>query len=118
MFAVVVAQQEAQGLHACAQVGGDVPGLLHGPLSGGVGAATPALASLTLGPKGILSAAAGACAVTVITASLHRRWGGQVYSALLSLLVVSVASVAVSNAMRRRRQIELDQVRGVAEAAQ
>ncbi|MEU9992685.1 PP2C family protein-serine/threonine phosphatase [Streptomyces sp. NPDC048045] len=90
----------------------------HAVVTGPILAATPALASLTMGPKGILSAAAGACAVTVITATIHHSWGGQVYSNLLSLLMVSVASVAVSNAMRTRRQMELDQVRRVAEAAQ
>ncbi|MFJ3306667.1 PP2C family protein-serine/threonine phosphatase [Streptomyces sp. NPDC086549] len=90
----------------------------HAVVTGPILAATPALASLTMGPKGILSAAAGACAVTLITAGLHQSWGGQVYSNLLSLLMVSVASVIVSNAMRTRRQIELDQVRRIAEAAQ
>ncbi|WP_371330280.1 PP2C family protein-serine/threonine phosphatase [Streptomyces sp. TP-A0356] len=90
----------------------------HAVVTGPILAATPALASLTMGPRGILSAAAGAFAVTMITATLHQSWGGQVYSNLLSLLMVSVASVAVSNAMRTRRQIELDQVRRVAEAAQ
>jgi serine phosphatase RsbU (regulator of sigma subunit) len=76
------------------------------------------LAALTMGPKGTLSAAAGAFAVNVITATLHQSWGGQTYSNLLSLLVVSVASVTMSNAARTRRQGELDQVRRVAEAAQ
>jgi serine phosphatase RsbU (regulator of sigma subunit) len=90
----------------------------HAVITGPLLAALPALASLTMGPKGTLSAATGAFAVTVITATLHQSWGGQVYSNLLSLLVVSVASVAMSNAVRTRRQSELDQVRRVAEAAQ
>lgn len=90
----------------------------HVVVTGPILAATPALASLTWGPKGIISAAVGACAVTLITAGLHHSWGGQVYSNLLSLFMVSVASVAVSNAMRTRRQIELAQVRRVAEATQ
>jgi serine phosphatase RsbU (regulator of sigma subunit) len=54
----------------------------------------------------------------VITATLHQSWGGQAYSNLLSLVVVSVASVTLSKAVRTRRQSELDQVRRVAEAAQ
>ncbi|MEV0183401.1 PP2C family protein-serine/threonine phosphatase [Streptomyces sp. NPDC050625] len=91
---------------------------VHSVVTGTILTATPALASLTWGPKGILSVAAGACAVTLVTASLHHSWGSQVYTNLASLLVVSAASVAVSNAMRRRRQIELIQVRRIAEAAQ
>ncbi|MET8452185.1 PP2C family protein-serine/threonine phosphatase [Streptomyces sp. NPDC005209] len=90
----------------------------HDVVTGPILAATPALASLTWGPRGIVSAAVGAGAVTVTTATLHHSWGGQVYSNLLSLLMVSVASAAVSNAMRTRRRIQLDQVRRVAEAAQ
>ncbi|MFI1073564.1 PP2C family protein-serine/threonine phosphatase [Streptomyces puniciscabiei] len=90
----------------------------HAIITGPLLAAMPALASLTMGPKGILSAAAGAFTVTVITATLHHSWGGQVYSNLVSLLVVSAASVTMSNAMRTRRQSELNQVRRVAEAAQ
>jgi len=90
----------------------------HDVITGPLLAAIPALASLTMGPKGTLSAATGAFAVTVITATLHQSWGGQVYSNLLSLIVVSVASVTMSNAVRTRRQSELDQVRRVAEAAQ
>lgn len=90
----------------------------HAVITGPLLAAMPALASLTMGPKGTLSAATGAFAVTMITATLHQSWGGQVYSNLLSLLVVSVASVAMSNAVRTRRQSELDQVRRIAVAAQ
>jgi serine phosphatase RsbU (regulator of sigma subunit) len=90
----------------------------HAVITGPILAAIPALASLTMGPKGTLSAAAAAFAVTVITATLHHTWGGQVYSNLISLLVVSAVSVTMSNAMRTRRQNELNQVRRVAEAAQ
>src|SRR5262245_56154782 len=68
----------------------------HALITGPILAAIPALASLTMGPKGTLSAATGAFAVTVITAALHHSWGGQIYSNLLSLLVVSVASITMS----------------------
>ncbi|WP_236246046.1 PP2C family protein-serine/threonine phosphatase [Streptomyces sp. CC210A] len=81
--------------------------------------AMPALASLTMGPRGTLSAAAAALSVTVISASLHGSWGDtQVYSNLLGLFVVSVASVTTSSTVRARRQSELDQVRRIAVAAQ
>ncbi|WP_308425155.1 PP2C family protein-serine/threonine phosphatase [Wenjunlia tyrosinilytica] len=81
--------------------------------------AMPALASLTMGPLGTLAAAGGALAVSLTTTTLHQAWGGQqIYSNLLGLLVVSVASVTTSNAVRRRRQSELDQVRRIAAAAQ
>ncbi|SOE16170.1 Stage II sporulation protein E (SpoIIE) [Streptomyces sp. 2323.1] len=81
--------------------------------------AMPALAALTMGPKGTLSAAAGALTVSITTTTLHDAWGGmQGYSNLLGLLVVSVASVVTSNAVRRQRQTELDQVRRIAVAAQ
>ena len=90
----------------------------HAVVTGPILAAMPALASLSMGPKGTLSAAAGALAVTVITATLHDSWGGQAYSNLLSLFVVSVASIVMSNEMRSRRQSELDPVRRVAMAAQ
>ncbi|MFE9649587.1 PP2C family protein-serine/threonine phosphatase [Streptomyces sp. NPDC006365] len=90
----------------------------HDVITGPILAAIPALAALTLGPKGTLSAALGAFSVTVITATLHQSWGGQAYSNLLSLIVVSVASVTMSSAVRARRQSELDQVRRIAEAAQ
>ncbi|MFD8390880.1 PP2C family protein-serine/threonine phosphatase [Streptomyces sp. NPDC059680] len=90
----------------------------HALITGPLLAAMPALASLTMGPKGTLSAAAGSFSVTAITATLHGSWGGQVYSNLISLLVVSAASVTMSSAVRTRRQSELNQVRRVAEAAQ
>ncbi len=90
----------------------------HVIYTGPILAAMPALASLTMGPKGTLSTATGAVAVTLITATLHQSWGGQVYSNLVAALVVSIASVTMSKAVRTRRQSELDQVRRVAVAAQ
>jgi hypothetical protein len=90
----------------------------HAVITGPLLAAMPALAALTMGPKGPLSAAAGAFAVTVLTATLHHSWGAQVYSNLISLLVVSAASVTMSSAVRTRSHNELKQVRRVAEAAQ
>ncbi|MFF8846479.1 PP2C family protein-serine/threonine phosphatase [Streptomyces sp. NPDC015127] len=90
----------------------------HFLYTGPILAAMPALAALTMGPKGTLTAATGAVTVTVITATLHQSWGGQVYSNLLAALLVSVASVTMSKAVRTRRQSELDQLRRVAVAAQ
>ncbi|WP_345671748.1 PP2C family protein-serine/threonine phosphatase [Streptomyces phyllanthi] len=91
----------------------------HDLYTGPLLTAMPALASLTMGPLGTLSAAAGALGVSLTTATLHDAWGGtQIYSNLLGLLVVSVASVTTSNAVRTRRQSELDQVRRIAAAAQ
>ena len=90
----------------------------HAVVTGPILAAMPALAALTMGPKGILSAATGAFAVTVMSATFHQSWSGQAYSNLLSLLVVAVATITMSKAMRVRRQSELDQVRRVAMAAQ
>ncbi|MGP4003101.1 PP2C family protein-serine/threonine phosphatase [Streptomyces sp. 8N706] len=91
----------------------------HDIYTGPLLVAMPALASLTMGPKGTLSAAAGALAVSLITTTLHQAWGGMlIYSNLLGLLVVSVASVITSKAVRTRRQSELAQVRRVAVAAQ
>ncbi|WP_319697747.1 PP2C family protein-serine/threonine phosphatase [Streptomyces sp. ME19-01-6] len=90
----------------------------HAVYTGPILAAMPALASLTMGPKGTLSAATGALAVTLITAALHQSWGGLVYSNLTAALVVSVVSVTMSRAVRTRRQSELNQVRRVAVAAQ
>jgi hypothetical protein len=37
VLVVTVAQQEAQGLYACAEVGGEIPRLLYGPVSRRVG---------------------------------------------------------------------------------
>ncbi|MFG3498874.1 PP2C family protein-serine/threonine phosphatase [Streptomyces sp. NPDC047928] len=92
---------------------------VHAVYTGPLLTAMPALASLTMGPRGILAAAAGALSVTTISATLHDSWGeGQALSNILGLLVVSVASVTTSNAVRSRRQSELDQVRRIAVAAQ
>ncbi|MFI5689909.1 PP2C family protein-serine/threonine phosphatase [Streptomyces sp. NPDC051636] len=92
---------------------------VHEIYTGPLLVAMPALASLTMGPKGTLAAAAGALAVSLTTTTLHEAWGGLlIYSNLLGLLVVSVASVITSEAVRTRRQSELNQVRRVAMAAQ
>ncbi|MET8680118.1 PP2C family protein-serine/threonine phosphatase [Streptomyces sp. NPDC004647] len=81
--------------------------------------ATPALAAVTMGPKGTISAAALALTVSVTTATYNQAWGSQqVYTNFLALLVVSVASVTTSSAVRTRRQNELNQVRRIAVAAQ
>ncbi|MGW3247949.1 PP2C family protein-serine/threonine phosphatase [Streptomyces sp. NPDC001070] len=91
----------------------------HFLVTGPVLTAVPALAALTMGPKGTLSAAAVALAVDVTTATYNHAWGTQqVFGNFLGLLVVSVASVMLSKAVRARRQSELDQVRRIAVAAQ
>ncbi|MFC9293992.1 PP2C family protein-serine/threonine phosphatase [Streptomyces sp. NPDC057011] len=91
--------------------------LVTGPLL----TTTPALAALTMGPVGTLSAAALAAAVNVTTATYNHSWGTQtqlIIGNFLGLIVVSVASVILSNAVRTRRQSELEQVRRIAVAAQ
>ncbi|MEU9111720.1 PP2C family protein-serine/threonine phosphatase [Streptomyces sp. NPDC048483] len=81
--------------------------------------ATPALAAVTMGPKGTVAAAALALAVSVTTATYNQAWGSQqVYSNLLALLLVSAASFVMSTAMRTRSRNELNQVRRIAVAAQ
>jgi hypothetical protein len=91
----------------------------HRLVTGPVLAATPALAALTMGPLGTLSTAAVALTVSVVTATYNHAWGTpQVSGNFLGLLVVSVAGVMLSRAVRRRRQSELDQVRKIAVAAQ
>ncbi|KPC58456.1 PP2C family protein-serine/threonine phosphatase [Streptomyces chattanoogensis] len=81
--------------------------------------ATPALAAVTMGPKGTMWAAAAALAVSVTTATYNQAWGGQqVYTNLLALFLVSVASITTSSAARTRRESELSQVRRIAAAAQ
>ncbi|MCX4625822.1 MULTISPECIES: PP2C family protein-serine/threonine phosphatase [unclassified Streptomyces] len=81
--------------------------------------ATPALAAVAMGPKGTLAAVALAVAVSVTTATYNGAWGTQqVYTNFLALFLVSVASVATSSTVRRRREDELDQVRRIAVAAQ
>ncbi|MEU7061503.1 PP2C family protein-serine/threonine phosphatase [Streptomyces sp. NPDC046197] len=91
----------------------------HALVTGPILIATPALAALMTGPKGTLAAAGLALAVSVTTAARNQAWGTQqVFGNLLGLVVVSVASVILSNAVRTRRQSELDQVRRIAVAAQ
>ncbi|MEV7543682.1 PP2C family protein-serine/threonine phosphatase [Streptomyces sp. NPDC089915] len=81
--------------------------------------ATPALAAVTMGPRGTLAAAGLALAVSVVTATHNRAWGGQqVYTNLLALCLVAAASAMTSRAVRIRRDQELGQVRRIAEAAQ
>lgn len=91
----------------------------HHLVTGPALATTPALAALTMGPIGTLSTAAVAVTVSVITATHNHAWGTPLVSGnFLGLFVVSVASVMLSRAVRRRRQSELDQVRRIAVAAQ
>ncbi|MET9856515.1 PP2C family protein-serine/threonine phosphatase [Streptomyces sp. NPDC006450] len=93
----------------------------HVLVTGPVLCTTPALAALTMGPVGTLSAAAVAVAVNVISATYNQSWGTQtqlIIGNFLGLIVVSVASVILSNAVRARSQSELDQVRRIAVAAQ
>ncbi|MEU3299052.1 PP2C family protein-serine/threonine phosphatase [Streptomyces sp. NPDC006678] len=81
--------------------------------------ATPALAAVTMGPKGTTAAVALALAISVTTATYNQAWGTlQVYSNFLALTLVSVAGFITSIAMRRQSQSELDQVRRIAVAAQ
>ncbi|WP_254885653.1 PP2C family protein-serine/threonine phosphatase [Streptomyces sp. NA02950] len=81
--------------------------------------ASPALAAVTMGPRGTMAAGAFALTISVITATYNEAWGSdQVYSNLLGLLLVSAASVTTSSAVRTRRQSELDQIRRIASAAQ
>ncbi|AVH54657.1 MULTISPECIES: PP2C family protein-serine/threonine phosphatase [Streptomyces] len=91
----------------------------HFLYTGPVLTATPALAAVTMGPKGTLSTACLALAVSVTTATYNHAWGTQqVYTNFMAILVVSVASVMTSWAIATRRRIELDQVRRIAVAAQ
>ena len=81
--------------------------------------AVPALAAVTLGPRGTTVAAVLAAAISVTTATHNGAWGTlQVYSNFLALILVSVAGFITSRAMQERRQRELDQVRRIAVAAQ
>lgn len=78
----------------------------------------PALAAVTMGPVGTGSVVLMAGAVSTITATHNHAWGTQeVYTNLLALLVVSVASLATSTA-RVRRDKELDKVRRIAQVSQ
>ncbi|MER6518347.1 PP2C family protein-serine/threonine phosphatase [Streptomyces sp. NPDC060334] len=81
--------------------------------------ATPALAAVTMGPKGTLAATGVAVGVSVATATHNHAWGGQqVYTNFLALFLVSVASFMTSRTARTRRENELNQVRRIATAAQ
>lgn len=81
--------------------------------------ATPALAAVTMGPKGTLAAAGVAVGVSVTTATHNQAWGGQqVYTNFLALFLVTVASFITSRAVRARRENELNQIRRIAVAAQ
>lgn len=81
--------------------------------------AMPALAAVTMGPKGTLSAAALALAISVTTATVNQAWDTlQVYTNFLALALVSVAGFITSGAVQTRRQSELEQVRRIAVAAQ
>ncbi|MGW5852189.1 PP2C family protein-serine/threonine phosphatase [Streptomyces sp. NPDC055254] len=81
--------------------------------------ATPALAAVSMGPRGTLAAAGMAFGVSAITATHNQAWGGQqVYTNLFALALVSVASFLLSRAVRTRRENELNQVRRIAVAAQ
>lgn len=81
--------------------------------------AMPALAAVTMGPKGTLSAAALALTVSVITATYNQAWTTlQVYTNFLALGLVSLAGFITSSAVQTRRRDELEQVRRIALAAQ
>ncbi|MEU3403221.1 PP2C family protein-serine/threonine phosphatase [Streptomyces sp. NPDC006670] len=91
----------------------------HLVYSGPLLVATPALAAVTFGPAGTLTAAGLALGVSVVTATYNHAWGGQqVYTNLLALVLVTTAGVMTSRAVRTRRDQELGQVRRIAEAAQ
>ncbi|MBF6047254.1 SpoIIE family protein phosphatase [Streptomyces sp. NRRL B-1677] len=91
----------------------------HFLYTGPILTATPALAAVTMGPRGTLAAAALAVLVSVCTATYNQAWGSQqVYTNFLALFLVSVASITTSSAVRTRRQNELEQVRRIATAAQ
>lgn len=93
----------------------------HDLVTGPVLTTTPALAALTMGPVGTLSAAALAAGVNATSATYNQSWGTQtqlIIGNFLGIIVVSAASVILSNTVRTRRQSELDQVRRIAVAAQ
>ncbi|WP_406002790.1 PP2C family protein-serine/threonine phosphatase [Streptomyces sp. NBC_00829] len=81
--------------------------------------ATPALAAVTMGPKGTIAAASFAFAISAFTATYNQAWGTQqVYTNFLALFLVSAASITSSSAVHTHRQSELKQIRRVAAAAQ
>ncbi|GGS24296.1 membrane protein [Streptomyces nojiriensis] len=92
---------------------------LHVLYTGPLLVATPALAAVTMGPKGTLAAAGVAVGVSVATASYNGAWGSQqVYTNFLALFLVSVASFMTSRSARTRTENELNQVQRIATAAQ
>ncbi|MCX4524169.1 MULTISPECIES: PP2C family protein-serine/threonine phosphatase [unclassified Streptomyces] len=92
---------------------------LHVLYTGPLLVATPALAAVTMGPKGTLAAAGTAVGVSVATATYNQAWGSQqVYTNFLALFLVAVASFMTSRAARTRTENELNQVRRIATAAQ
>lgn len=92
---------------------------LHVLYTGPLLVATPALAAVTMGPRGTLAAAGVAVGVSVTTASYNGAWGSQqVYTNFLALFLVSVASFLTSRSARTRTENELNQVRRIATAAQ
>ncbi|MEG3628786.1 PP2C family protein-serine/threonine phosphatase [Streptomyces poriticola] len=93
----------------------------HDLVTGPILTTTPALAALTMGPVGTLAAAGLAAGVNATSATYNQSWGTLtqlIIGNFLGLIVVSVASVILSSAVRTRRQSELDQVRRIAVAAQ
>ncbi|MFD7613865.1 PP2C family protein-serine/threonine phosphatase [Streptomyces sp. NPDC059828] len=92
---------------------------LHVVYTGPLLTATPALAAVTMGPRGTMAAAGFALVVSVITATYNQAWGTQqVYTNILALLLVSVASITTSRAARTRSENALNQIRRIAVAAQ
>ncbi|MDI9884705.1 PP2C family protein-serine/threonine phosphatase [Streptomyces sp. HNM0645] len=92
---------------------------LHVMYTGPLLTATPALAAVTMGPRGTVAAACFALVVSVITATYNQAWQNQqVYTNLLALALVSAASITTSSAARTRSENELNQIRRIAVAAQ
>jgi hypothetical protein len=78
----------------------------HFLYTGPVLTATPALAAVTMGPKGTVSAAVLALAVSVTTATYNQAWGTQlVYTNFLAIVLVSVASAEIELVMPQARDI-------------
>lgn len=78
----------------------------------------PALAAVTMGPAGTGSVIVLAGMLSTITATQNHAWGTPaVYSNLLALFVVSVASLATSTA-RVHRERELAKARRIAQVSQ
>ncbi|TLQ47767.1 PP2C family protein-serine/threonine phosphatase [Streptomyces marianii] len=92
---------------------------LHVMYTGPLLTATPALAAVTMGPRGTIAAAAFALVISVITATYNQAWQNQqVYTNLLALTLVSAASITTSSAARTRSENELNQIRRIAVVAQ